>query len=103
MNTLRGKSPIKTPLTDESKSAVTRSQSLVCANFNDGNDLSKNLFYACGICEGPLVPVAICTICKKTEIRRCTKCEIPRKMDSHEACKTLVSFGSEITKKYTKD
>ncbi|HUU48834.1 MAG TPA: hypothetical protein VMW55_08640 [Nitrosopumilaceae archaeon] len=103
MNTLRGISFIVNPLIDESKSAAFGSQLIPCASFNDGNDLSKNLFYACGICEGSLVPVAICTICKKTEIRRCTKCEIPRKMDSHEACKTLVSFGSEITKKYTKD
>ena len=103
MNTLRGISSIKTPLIEGSKSAVTRSQSLVCANFNDGNDLSKNIFYACDICEGPLVPVSICTICKKATLRSCTKCDVIRNIHSHEACKNLASFASTVSKKYAKD
>ncbi|HUU49124.1 MAG TPA: hypothetical protein VMW55_10145 [Nitrosopumilaceae archaeon] len=101
MNTLRGISFVVNPLIDESKSAAAPCQLVASESRNDGNDLSKNIFYACGICEGPLVPVAICTVCKKAVTRRCVKCKIPLKINSHETCKNLFSFGSEITKKYT--
>ncbi|TFH00661.1 MAG: hypothetical protein E4G77_04660 [Nitrosopumilus sp.] len=104
MNTLRGIMPIKTLLIDESKSASrTPDQTMVCANFNDGGDLSKHFLLACHICEGPLVPVSICKICKKAEMRRCTKCFFLRNTYSHEDCKSMVSFGSEFSKKYSRN
>lgn len=101
MYTLRGTSSIETPQIDESKSAGDNSLSLVRPKFNDGNDFSKSLFYACDICEGPLVPVSICTICKKATLRGCIKCDTVKNMHSHEACKSLASFVRTISKNYT--
>ena len=102
MNTLRRKIPIQTFLIDEQETAPrTPDQTIVCANFNDGNNLSKNIFFACDICEGPLVPITICIVCKKAEMRRCTRCLFLRNTYSHDACKCLIAVGSKISKKYS--
>ena len=69
----------------------------------DKEDLSREIFYACGICEGPLVPVSSCTFCKRTSLRRCNKCNRIKDMKVHESCKILVNFGWAIAKRHLQD
>ncbi|MCV0392583.1 MAG: hypothetical protein K5790_04720 [Nitrosopumilus sp.] len=69
----------------------------------DKEDISREIFYACGICEGPLVPVSSCTFCKRTSLRRCNRCNRIKDMKVHESCKILVNFGWAIAKKHLQE
>ncbi|MHA7646893.1 hypothetical protein [Nitrosopumilus sp. S4] len=81
----------------------SKNQSCNNPNFKmdlDKEDLSREIFYACGICEGPLVPVSSCAFCKRTSLRRCNRCNRIKDMQVHESCKILVNFGWTIAKKH---
>ncbi len=92
MNSIRKLPSIGTKSFDHSK--ITNS---------DEENISKSIFYACTVCEGPLVPVSSCTFCKRTSLRKCTKCDKIKDMAFHESCKILVSFGWVIAQKHVKD
>ena len=62
--------------------------------------LSKSLFYACTVCSGPLVPESYCVFCKKTALRKCTKCNNIQSISNHESCRHLLSFGNIIFRKH---
>lgn len=40
------------------------------------NDVVKKLFFICEICDGALVPISTCVLCKKTISRKCVGCGI---------------------------
>lgn len=85
----------------ENQAKNVKSKPIILDSEIDKEDLSKNIFYACGICEGPLVPVSSCAFCKRTSLRRCNKCNRIKDMQTHEPCKILVSFGWVIAKKHS--
>lgn len=78
-------------------------QTNVLTNPVDGKNLSKNIFYACSVCEGSLIPEAICTICKRTSIRKCVKCNHVCETLNHESCRILMSFGQQIVQKHRRE
>lgn len=39
------------------------------------DNLIKNLFYACERCDGALVQLATCGVCKRTVLRICVRCK----------------------------
>lgn len=51
-------------------------------------NLMKNLLYSCEKCDGALVQLATCVICKRTAMRICVKCNSIFKT-SHESCKII--------------
>ena len=87
---------------DDNSSFPTRTcnPTKVLTNSDYGKNFSKNIFYACSICDGSLIPEAQCTICKRTSIRKCVKCEHICETLNHESCKLLMSFGKEIIQKH---
>ena len=103
MNILRGMISVKSWNGKSNFPSDTCNQTSVLTNPNEGNNLSKNFFYACSICEGSLIPESTCEICKRTSIRKCVKCNGVYKMPNHESCKFLISFGREIIQKHRKE
>ena len=67
-------------------------------NSIDEKNLSKSVFFACTICAGPLIPTSTCVFCKKTYLRKCTKCTKICQLKDHEMCKILICFGSTVIK-----
>jgi hypothetical protein len=49
------------------------------------DSLIKKLFYACECCDGALIQLAVCTVCRRAIIRRCTQCSTELKI-SHPMC-----------------
>lgn len=103
MNLLRGKISITSWENKSNFPSNSCIQTNVLTNPNVGNTLSKNFFYACSICEGSLIPTAVCEICKRTSIRKCVKCNHVCAMSNHESCRFLISFGKEIIQKHRKE
>ena len=103
MNILRGKISVKSWNDKSNFPSNSCIQTNVLTSPNDGNNLSKNFFYACSICEGSLIPEAICEICKRTSIRKCIKCNHVCEMLNHESCRFLISFGKEIVQKHKRE
>ena len=62
----------------------------------DGYNLSKGIFFACVTCAGPLVPITICVRCRRTALRKCTKCGKTCEFNDHESCRNLIHYGSII-------
>ena len=99
MNSLRGKNT-HIPKISEPSPAIDQTEKIPRAN---SVFLSKRLFYACTDCEGPLVPISCCTFCKKTSIRKCTKCNQTWNIKNHESCKSLLSFARIIFQNIPKE
>lgn len=51
-------------------------------------NLMKKLLYSCEKCNGALVQLAACVICKRTTMRICVKCSSTFKT-SHDSCKII--------------
>ncbi len=68
-------------------------------NVYDEASLSKNIFYECSLCKGPLVPVSTCTCCKKATVRKCAKCNAIKNVPTHETCQNLVSYVNIVSHK----
>jgi hypothetical protein len=49
------------------------------------DSLIKKLFYACEYCDGALIQLAICIVCRRAIIRKCTQCSTELKI-SHPMC-----------------
>ena len=49
------------------------------------DSLIRKLFYACEYCDGALIHLANCVVCKRATIRKCTHCNTELKI-SHSAC-----------------
>ena len=64
----------------------------------DEMTLSKSVFFACSVCSGPLIPIALCVFCKKTSLRKCTKCTKICQFNDHQTCEILICFGNTINK-----
>jgi hypothetical protein len=47
--------------------------------------LMKKLFYACEKCDGALIQLATCVVCKRTSMRICVNCATVSKTP-HESC-----------------
>jgi len=60
------------------KTENTRKDSLISYSekekISQYGDLIKNLLYACEECDGALVQLATCTVCKRTALRICVCC-----------------------------
>ncbi|NNL57955.1 MAG: hypothetical protein HKP31_00525 [Nitrosopumilus sp.] len=97
---MMGISSIKNFMENQSKGNKNDLKPLILDGERE-EEFSKNIFYACGICEGPLVPVSSCAFCKRTSLRRCNKCKRVKDIQTHESCKILVCFGWEIAKKHS--
>lgn len=103
MNILRGIIPIK-PRTNKSNFPTTTCiQTNVLTDPYDKKNFSKSIFYACPFCDGSLIPEANCTICKRTSVRRCVKCNHVCEIFNHESCRNLMSFGNHVIQKHRSD
>ena len=96
MSPLRGKTSVNISMIEESSLFPAQTKKTPFTDYR--SNLSKSLFYACSICEGPLVPVSYCTFCKKTSLRVCTRCNCTRDIQNHDSCKSLLSFAGIIFK-----
>ena len=104
MSTLKGEIFIKNNSKKESKFPVQSHNHITeLMNSNDEADLSRSIFYACNVCEGPLIPIANCVFCKRASVRTCAACNGIREIQHHEPCKILVSFASAVLQKYTEE
>lgn len=52
----------------------------------DKNRMSRELFFICKNCDGPLIQYTFCRICKKTTSRICTKCDLVKTVGDHNQC-----------------
>jgi hypothetical protein len=84
-------------------SPISNTKQITGFNFDGGNYLSKNIFYACLSCDGPLVPISLCVFCKRTSLRKCIKCSKAKEIQSHESCKILIAFGSVIAQNHIEE
>ncbi|MFB5628145.1 MAG: hypothetical protein ACE5R5_08110 [Nitrosarchaeum sp.] len=84
-------------------SPISNTKQIAGFNFDDGSNLSKNIFYACMNCNGPLVPISMCVFCKRASLRKCIKCGKPKEIQSHESCKILITFGNTIAQKHSEE
>ena len=60
-------------------------------NFVSSN-FTCNFLYACEVCDGPLVPVALCTVCKRASVRKCLHCQRDIIIGTHSSCSALTFF-----------
>ena len=96
MNSLRVKTFVKSSSIGDNQKLKAQTK----APYTPAMSLSKSLFYACTICSGPLVPESYCVFCKKTALRKCTKCNHIQSISNHESCRHLLSFGNIIFHKH---
>lgn len=57
---------------------------------NQKKRISKELFFACNNCNGPLVQCSSCKICKKTDMRVCVKCNQDEYVGEHRNCLRII-------------
>lgn len=80
-------------LYDSSKKNEFETNSII-----DNSSLTKTVLFVCDLCDGPLVPSSLCTVCKKTATRVCVKCGNAKKTNTHTTCCDLLLLGSMIRK-----
>ena len=61
-------------------------------SFIDERTLTSALLFACEKCDGPLIPISGCLVCKKTVFRKCIKCDLIKKVGNHDNCFLLLSY-----------
>lgn len=57
---------------------------------NPKKRISRELFFACRNCDGPLVQHSFCKICKKTDMRVCVKCNKVECVGEHRNCLRII-------------
>jgi len=55
------------------------------------DSLIKKLFYACEYCDGALIQLANCIVCRRAIIRKCTQCSTELTI-SHPMCVIPIKF-----------
>lgn len=73
-----------------------QNQSTVCVDSTENDSLSKNIFFICSFCEGPLTPISVCIVCKRAHNRSCAKCNLVKEVNLHLNCKYLISLRDKI-------
>ncbi|GEM_PF-6653492 len=64
----------------------------------DRDKISRELFFICGKCNGPLIQYTFCRICKKTTSRVCAKCGMIRTEGDHKKCLFIMFIDVEKTR-----
>ncbi|AFS81489.1 hypothetical protein NKOR_08140 [Candidatus Nitrosopumilus koreensis AR1] len=103
MNTLKEVSSFDNSKNESISTATIYCPTIEFVSSNDVKNISKNVFYACANCNGPLIPLSICICCKRAVTRHCVKCGKTDETKSHDACKILISFGNKIANEFTKE
>ena len=89
---LLSKSQISPELPGHIKSK-DRQNDFVSSNFQ------CDFLYACENCDGPLVPTALCIVCKRAANRECLHCQKRIVAGTHSSCSTLIFLLVNILKK----
>ena len=83
---IKSKNDFMNANTEKTKDRDNLSYSYYPENISDDKNKRKKLFYACGKCDGALVQLATCVICKRTVLRICVCCHSVSKI-FHVPCK----------------
>ena len=66
---------------------------LIIEELLDRNKVSREIFFICKNCDGPLIQHTFCRICKKTASRICTKCGSIKTVGDHNQCFRMMLLG----------
>ena len=94
MKQVDGLSPLIPEMRDSSQSLVNFPYSENHSLNYERSTLARSILFACEDCDGPMVPISHCIICKKTSHRRCVKCASKIRLDIHKSCECLALLGS---------
>ena len=94
MKQVDGLSPVKSEDCNSSRPPVNFPHIANQSLSYERSTLARNILFACEDCDGPMVPISHCIICKKTSHRRCVKCASKVRLDIHKSCECLSLLGS---------
>lgn len=65
------------------------------STLSEYENVMKRLLYACDYCDGALIQVASCIVCKRSVVRSCKNCNFEIRT-SHAMCRTS-AYDSSLT------